>query len=254
MSSRASSDHITLMFQLKGGMYPLLTLQLLGTDLSLFERQLQAKIEQAPQFFQNTPVIVDLQKLPPSASLDFKNFATILIDKKFLPIGVRGGLTQHLTAANLAGLPTIALQETGRDSGQSQASVETTSVSPTSLTDPRLEKRDSTIRSRSKIITEPVRSGQQIYAHDGDLIILAPVSHGSELLADGNIHVYGPLRGRALAGMTGDETAHIFCQNLEAELISIAGQYKISEDIEQSLWRLAVDISLDNGRLHIRPL
>ena len=117
------------------------------------------------------------------------------------------------------------------------------------------QETDTEIRgSNTKLITEPVRSGQQIYARGADLIVLAPVSHGAELLADGHIHIYGPLRGRALAGVTGDETARIFCQYLEAELISIAGQYKISEDIEQSVWRMATDISLKEGHLHIQPL
>ncbi len=108
--------------------------------------------------------------------------------------------------------------------------------------------------SNTKVIREPVRSGQQYYAKGGDLIVLSPVSHGAELLADGNIHVYGPLRGRALAGVTGDTSAHIFCQSLEAELISIAGNYKISEDMDQAVWRLAVDIYFEDGRLHIQPL
>ena len=86
-------------------------------------------------------------------------------------------------------------------------------------------------RTTARIVTEPVRSGTQIYARGGDLIVTAAVSPGAELVADGNIHVYGPLRGRALAGASGDTSARIFCSRLEAELVSIAGRYLVSEQL-----------------------
>ena len=104
------------------------------------------------------------------------------------------------------------------------------------------------------MITQPVRSGQQVYAPGGDLIVLAPVSAGSELLADGHIHVYGPLRGRALAGVRGDTNARIFCQSLEAELVSVAGQYKVAEDLRRQQWKEAVQISLEGDSLKIEAL
>ena len=100
----------------------------------------------------------------------------------------------------------------------------------------------------TKLITHPVRSGQQIYAAGGDLVVLSSVSPGAEVLADGNIHVYGTLRGRALAGVKGNRSARIFCQRLEAELISIAGHYKISEDLRNSHWQKALRLrSLGNS-------
>ncbi|MAB25605.1 MAG: septum site-determining protein MinC [Pseudomonadales bacterium] len=106
-----------------------------------------------------------------------------------------------------------------------------------------------------RLITEPVRSGQQVYARGGDLIVMAPVSAGAELLADGHIHVYGPLRGRALAGVQGNTEARIFCQNLEAELVSIAGQYKVAEDLrKEQHWKQAVHISLAGDSLKISAL
>ncbi|MFN3579323.1 MAG: septum site-determining protein MinC, partial [Pseudomonas sp.] len=107
---------------------------------------------------------------------------------------------------------------------------------------------------QSKIVTQPIRSGQQVYAPGGDLIVLAPVSAGSELLADGNIHVYGPLRGRALAGVRGNTEARIFCQSLEAELVSIAGQYKVAEDLRKLNWKTAVQVSLEGDSLKIEAL
>ncbi|WP_259753596.1 septum site-determining protein MinC [Pseudomonas sp. GCEP-101] len=107
----------------------------------------------------------------------------------------------------------------------------------------------------TKLVTSPVRGGVQIYAAGGDLIVLAPVSPGAELLADGNIHVYGPMRGRALAGVKGDTSARIFCQQLAAELVSIAGNYKVAEDLRRSpQWGQAVHVSLSGDVLNITRL
>ncbi|KAF1069792.1 MAG: Septum site-determining protein MinC [Pseudomonas citronellolis] len=107
----------------------------------------------------------------------------------------------------------------------------------------------------TRMITTPVRSGMQVYAAGGDLIVLAAVSAGAELLADGNIHVYGPMRGRALAGVKGDTSARIFCQQLGAELVSIAGNYKVAEDLRRSpQWGQAVHISLSGDVLNITRL
>ena len=107
----------------------------------------------------------------------------------------------------------------------------------------------------SKIITSPVRGGQQVYAQGGDLIVLALVSAGAELLADGNIHVYAAMRGRALAGVKGNSGARIFCQQMGAELLSIAGQYKVAEDLRRDpLWGEAVHVSLSGDVLNIKRL
>ncbi len=252
--STSTNNETALMFQLKGGLYPLTVLQLLGTDLSQFEQQLDAKIQQAPKFFYHAPVVIDLQKLNQAHSavnsmIDFNHLASILLKKKLIPVGIKGGSPLQQTAASTAGLAIL------QDNAKELAKIEEPNVKIAYAAHAVTEASTDEVRgSNCKIIVEPVRSGQQIYARGSDLIILAPVSHGAELLADGNIHVYGPLRGRALAGVTGDEKTHIFCQSLEAELISIAGQYKISEDIDQTLWRTAVDISMENGHLHIRPL
>ena len=248
------------MFQLKGGLYPLTALQLIGTNLLLFEKQLSAKISQAPKFFHNAPVVIDLQKLAkPDEPIDYQQLVGIVRSQKLIPIGIKGGTIEQQAAAILVGLP--ILQDSAKNPVKAEATDKALSLSgeklptntstlPSTAPETESEKRGS----NTKLITEPVRSGQQIYAQGGDLIVVAPVSHGAELLADGHIHVYGPLRGRALAGVTGDETARIFCQHLESELISIAGQYKISEDIESSVWCMATDISLKAGRLHIQPL
>ncbi len=109
-------------------------------------------------------------------------------------------------------------------------------------------------RGGSKVVNQPVRSGRQIYAQGGELIVLNTVSAGAELLADGHVHVYGALRGRALAGVSGDTNARIFCQSLNAELISVAGHWLVSDDIDERMLGRAVQIYLKGGGLVIEPL
>lgn len=269
-------------FQLKGGLYPLTSLQLSSTDLLQLTQFLDTKIKQAPQFFQNAPIVIDLQKLAPeSQEINFNQLIGILKERKLFPLGIRGGSSTQQAAAiasglvvlpegskeieNKSGINTLKNANNGNMANAasnaasnpssnvfSNVSSDATSIAGTQST--TLSAMSAIQGSNTKVITDPVRSGQQIYARGGDLIVLSSVSHGAELLADGHIHIYGPLRGRALAGVTGDTSAHIFCQSLEAELISIAGQYKISEDIGQTFWRIAADIFLSEGRLHISPL
>ncbi|MGC2413773.1 MAG: septum site-determining protein MinC, partial [Stellaceae bacterium] len=106
-------------------------------------------------------------------------------------------------------------------------------------------------RPAARLVTTPVRSGTQIYARGTDLIVTASVSSGAELVADGNIHVYGPLRGRALAGASGDTAARIFCSRLEAELVSIAGNYLVSDQLPPEQRGFSVEIALVDDRLTI---
>src|SRR3984893_16049632 len=106
-------------------------------------------------------------------------------------------------------------------------------------------------RAAPRLVTEPVRSGTQIYARGTDLVVTAAVSPGAELVADGNIHVYGALRGRAMAGASGDVEARIFCSRLEAELVSIAGRYLVSEQLPAEQRGFPVQIVLVDDQLTI---
>lgn len=252
--------------QFKGGLYTLTAIQLYSSDLSIVEEQLHEKIQQAPKFFKNAPVVIDLQKLNDDKNtIDFKQLRSLLEKRSLIPVGIKSGNPKQQEAAIIAGF--AVLLENSKDAEKSpeknKISLETKNDSKENLKENRqAEKSKNNIEENrdndeikttpTKVITQPVRSGQQIYARHGDLIVLAPVSHGAELLADGHIHVYGCLRGRALAGVTGDTEARIFCHSLEAELISIAGQYKISEDIEESYWKKAVEIFLSDDHLQIR--
>jgi len=235
-------------FQLKGGLYPFTALQLLSSDLAYLDEQLRHKLQQAPQFFKNAPIVLDIHKLSePEQAIDFEQLLSLLRVRQLVVVGVRGGSPAQQQLARRQGLAILQNPSRSILSDSSKLPVSTAEVEG-----PVIDQE--IIVSAGKLITEPVRSGQQIYARGGDLVIFAPVSQGSEILADGHIHVYGPLRGRALAGVMGNTQARIFCHSLEAELVSIAGQYKLSEDIETQAWKIPATISLVAERLQIQPL
>ncbi|MDG4596927.1 MAG: septum site-determining protein MinC [Candidatus Contendobacter sp.] len=202
-------------FELKGSLFTLTVLHLFQLDRVAIERHLAWKVKQAPSFFNNTPVVIDLEDLaePPHKpdEMDFNGLYELLRGHGMAPVGVRNGSPELQAVARQAGLP---LLPDNRSTGAT-----------------RKPERSELAPIRSRIVNHPVRSGQQVYAPDGDLIVLGTVSAGAEVIADGNIHIYGALRGRALAGVKGDVETRIFCQSLEAELISIAGRYRISEQI-----------------------
>lgn len=229
-------------FQLKGSLYMLASLRIQSGDLALLATQLTAKAKTAPNFFSNTPMVIDLSGMPASEDLDLAELVKLLRKYQIIPVGICGGNHHWQDLACKNGLAVLPKQ---RESAASKPEI---NVEPPNVAG------EISAQTPNKLITEPVRSGQQIYAKGGDLIVLNSVSHGAELLADGNIHVYGELRGRVLAGINGDPQAHIFCTNLQAELISIAGQYRLSDNFKHEIWEQAVDIFLDNGNLKIRKL
>lgn len=243
MNTTITQD-VSQAFQLKGSLFTLTVMHLLSSDLDKITKQLASLVQQTPKFFHHMPVILDLQKITTTMEdLDFIKIIERLREYQVIPVGIRGGNTGQQAAAinaNLAVLPNTKTAEVSEANAQSANSNPTT-------------QQMSSIQA-TKLITQPVRSGQQIYARNTDLIILAPVSPGAELLADGNIHVYGPLRGRALAGVTGNQQARIFCQMLDAELIAIAGHYWVSEDLQNNATKDNVHIYLENDRLHVKSL
>ncbi len=107
---------------------------------------------------------------------------------------------------------------------------------------------------RVQLHETPVRSGQQLYIRNGDLTLTAQVGAGAEVIADGNLHIYGVLRGRAIAGAQGDTAARIFCRSLQAELVAIAGTYMVADDIPADMRKRAVQIRLDKERLVFEAL
>lgn len=217
-------------------MFTLPVLRLLSSDMDVVAKELGEKARQAPQFFRNAPVVIDLGWLQPSeGAVNFALLVGLLRGYGMIPVGIRGGTEEH---KKLAYAMEMAVLADGRP--------ETPPAAPKSVPPEGCEA--------AKTVTHPVRSGQRVVAQSGDLIVLAPVSSGAELMAAGNIHVYGALRGRALAGVKGDPTVRIFCQSLEAELVSIAGHYRVNEDLSDAVRGKAVQIHLDGNRLVIEPL
>ncbi|MCH8497143.1 MAG: septum site-determining protein MinC [Marinobacter sp.] len=237
-------------FKLKSANISLTALELQYFDAQDFEQALREKINQAPGFFKDGPLIISLEKYEGlDSELDFFQIIGICRRHKIHVVGVRGGnddqrrLARH---ASLALFPAAGQRQVDRQEAEAAAEP------PVAAADSAETPQDT--GGEAKVVLHPVRSGQQIFAPDGDLVILGPVQAGAEVLAKGSIHVYGPLRGRALAGVRGQAGARIFCQSLEAELVSIAGHYKISEDLQENGWKTAVQVQLKDDLLVVSPL
>jgi septum site-determining protein MinC len=231
-------------FQLKGSMLAITVLELTQNDLERLDQQLAVKVEQAPDFFNNTPLVLALDKLPAECDLDLPALIALCRKHGLRTLALRAGDQQIIEAAGDLDLPVLP------PSGAKERKLD---LSSKAQAEPA-KSPEPTYRP-TRVITTPIRGGQQVYAKDGDLIVLAAVSPGAELLADGNIHVYGPLRGRALAGIKGDTSARIFCQQLAAEMVSIAGHYKVAEDLRRDpLWTEAVQMQLSGDVLNITRL
>ena len=225
------------MFEIKSSAVSLPILKLLGHDLRLLAPQLREKIMQAPDFFRNAPMAINLHELAePDAAIDFSALLRAMRNCGLVPVGVQGGSEQQQQDAWLAGLP--LLPDSPRHVPQSKPAAKPQVAEPT----------------YAKLIETPVRSGQRIHAVGGDLVVMSQVSAGAEIVADGNIHVYGTLRGRALAGLQGNPACRIFCHDLQAELVAIGGQYKISENIDDSVRGKPVQIYLKDNALIIEML
>jgi septum site-determining protein MinC len=236
-------------FKLKGTAPALTLLYMLTENLDAVERQLSDHLRQMPQFFLYAPIVVDLTELG-NARVDLARLAELLRRHNLVPVAVRNPTDSQQVQAVSAGWailqsglaptrrppPGARISAEGgpapdaRSSGPSRPPAAPDAGAPAEPASQGLaEPLDATLPGLT--VRTPVRSGQVIHAVGGDLVVLAPVSSGAELIADGNIHVYGPLRGRALAGATGNSDVSIFCLSLEAEFVSIAGRYLMAEEI-----------------------
>lgn len=217
--SAAPAGHTRAGFDLKSATLPLIAVVLKTGDLSALAAELQARFGDTPDFFDQDPVVINLAQLPEdTGAIDFAKLNTLLRKYRMRPIAVHGGTSAQLGAAAAAGLvetPDIAHT-------LPLAAAEPAPAAPA-------EQPVAAPAAGTLVIDKPLRSGQQIYARGADLVVLAVVNFGAEVIADGNIHVYGPLRGRAIAGARGNTEARIFSTCLEAQLISIAGTYRTSE-------------------------
>ena len=265
-----------LAFKIKTTNLPLFVLHALQSDMAEFKRQLQAHLAQAPDFFSASPVVVDLTAIAESTTaIDFADLASFMHEHGLAVAGVLGGSTRQREAARASGLglfpdkPARGARKPVADEAQPTAeAVPAATISdnpappPAAAVMPEPEQvvasetpAASSTRRPTLVIDKPVRTGQRIHAEGGDLVVLAIVNAGAELIADGDIHVYAPLRGRALAGARGDTTARIFAQCMEAELVSIAGYFQVFEDqLPASQRSKPVQVFLDEDRITLQAL
>jgi len=227
-------------FQFKGSMLPFTVLELETRDLARIEAELPASLAQAPSFFEYAALVLGMEKVT-GDGLDLAAVVDLLRGHRLLPVAVRGGddaICDQARGIGLAWFP-----------AQSEAAVRR----------PASVRREQSSAAKAPAIVGKtyrgtVRSGQQMAALDGDLIVVGAVNAGAEVLAAGSVHVYGPLRGRALAGIHGDADAAIYCRELEAELLSIAGTYKRREDIGSEQIGKAAQVRLREEQLQILAL
>jgi septum site-determining protein MinC len=237
-------------FKLKGTAPALTLLYMLTEDLDAVERQLSDHLRQMPQFFLYAPIVVDLTELG-NARVDLGRLAELLRRHKLVPVAVRNPTDSQQVQAVGAGWAVLqsALGSTRGSAGgragtpraiEARASKKTEHVTEPEESEPTLGEPSAPDAMEPALpgltVRTPVRSGQVIHAVGGDLVVLAPVSSGAELIADGNIHVYAPLRGRALAGARGNSDVSIFCMGLEPEFLSIAGRYLMPDQISKKQW------------------
>ena len=257
--------------ELKGSVFTLSVLRIHASDVEVIEAQLAQRMSKNPQFFLNAPVVIDLEAVRDfPAPLDFHRFVVMLRTRNLFPLGVQNGSPLQNEAAMAAGLAVLkgrAMQEpsaTAPPVKSKPGAIELSAIAEDktgraasgvhSLPEPATSTHAASA-SNTKIVQQPVRSGQRMRAHNGDLVVLAAVSAGAEIIAEGNIHVYAPLRGRALAGVSGDTGARIFCHQFEAELVAIAGNYRVFDNgPPKELRGKAVQVFLDGEQLIVAPL
>lgn len=243
-------------FRLKGSVVTVIVIELYRYTPDTFVEQLQSQIERSPQLFDQAPVILSLEKFSAdNTSLEFNLLLAQCRACGLLPVAFRDNSTRYthpVEDTGLALLPTSDLRDKTRTAKARRPQAQ---AKPAAEKSPEAKPAVAEAVARpGKVINRPVRSGQQIYAEGADLIVMAAVSEGAEVLADGHIHVYGALRGRALAGIRGDESARIFCRSMEAQLISVAGNFLVSEGIAEEFRHHPAQAFLQQDTLHVSAM
>jgi septum site-determining protein MinC len=267
-------------FELRSGSVDTLLFVVKTTDLEAMRTELTRRFETTPEFFANDVVAIDVRRLADDERVPLADIAQLLDSVRMRPVGVVANAEQGwaaesalplLEARDRRGAAARPVAEEGGESAApaqaelpisdpaaglaagSAAGSDAATVDASTVT-PGAEPVKLATSSQTTVVDKPLRSGQRIYAK-GDLVVLGLVSYGAEVIAEGNIHIYAPLRGRALAGVHGNHDARIFCTCLEPELISIAGIYRTTETpLPADVLGKPVQIWLDEEKLIIEPL
>lgn len=236
--------------ELKIGQVGIANLRVRTLDVAQLSREMRERVERAPKLFGRAPVIVDfggLAKMPDVATA--KALLEGLRAAGVLPVGLSYGTRETEQLAEQLGLPLLAKFRAQYEPVAAVAAPPARREPAAAEPPPaKAAKAPPAAASSPGLIQKtPVRSGQQLYAEARDLTVLSTVGAGAEVISDGSIHIYGTLRGRALAGAQGNTDARIFCQEFHAELVAIAGNYKVLEDVPRELHGKAVQVWLERG-------
>ncbi len=245
---RSSSSSKNFSFEIKNVQLPLMSVVLKTADLQQLSADMQQRFGDTPDFFDNDPVLIDLQALDAQdGALDMPGLLALLRRFRMNPVALRAGQPVQDAAATLAGL--FVTQDMRTLPASTQEVVREV------VREVEVVREIPAASQSAMVIDKPLRSGQHVYARGRDLVVLAMVNPGAEIMADGHIHVYAPLRGKAIAGAKGDTTARIFTLSLEAELVSIAGVYRTSDtDLPADVRGKAAQVWLAEDKLHMRAL
>ncbi len=235
-------------FEIKSASLPLLALRLKSPDLQVLADELRAQYGDKPGFFEDDLLVLDLAALQPeagedgqapSADIDFAALIALLQAHRLRPLAVRGGnarQTEQALAAGLLAAPDVRVQSSARPAEPAPAPAPAAAHDALDAPPPG-----------ALVIDKPLRSGQQVYARGRDLVVMAMVNAGAEVIADGHIHIYAPLRGRAIAGARGWPEARIFALEMKPELVSISGVYRTSEEaLPEAVWGHAATVRLQS--------
>jgi septum site-determining protein MinC len=257
-------------FELEGMVSTVTVLRLSTTDLASVKRELRSKLEQLPGFFLDAPIVVDLSALEGTdddpegdreerREVSLRDLASLLRELKVVPIGIRNLREARRAEAREAGFANIRgggnkrpAQRGASAQGPGGQGGPRETPAPSQDT-PQAAGRES-FSHGSMIVRGAQRGGKVLYAEQCDAVVLGPVNAGGEIIADGNIHIYASLRGRALAGAHGNEEARIFCKSLDAELVAIAGCYLRADEIPAKNRGKPAQIYLENGNLVIAEI
>jgi len=243
--------------ELKIGQVGIANLRVRTLDVAKLVAEMRERVQRAPKLFERAAVVVDfgsLSRCPDAATA--RELVSGLQQAGVLPVALAFGTTEVEKLSREIGLPLLA-----KFRAQYERAVEAVAPAPAPVERAPIREEPAQPApaavppgSPGLVHTAPVRSGQQVYAQNRDLTVCAPVGAGAEVIADGSVHIYGPLRGRALAGALGDTNARIFCREFHAELVAVAGHYKVLDEIPASLHGKAVQVWLQNDKLHIEEL
>ena len=268
-------------FDLKGTMAPLTVLRLRSSDIQMVDRQLRVKISQLPHMFLHAPVLIDLGALEEASPLTVIQVVAILKACKLVPVAatnVPEAMRQTIANEGLGILQAPPAPARGRNLDAEIEAIPDPDQTPAPERKPPAEAAPKVFLGRAVpprpapasaapapviqppsfagpvVVRQPVRSGQVIYAQNSDLVVLAPVNAGAQVIADGHVHIYAKLRGRAVAGAKGLPGARIFCQKLEAELVAVSDAYMSAEEIPPALRGKAAQIWREDGACQAAPL